>query len=195
MKLEPSYTKPKSELREIVGEVIQLLKEANETVAVAESLTAGGVMAALGSVAGASSVFRGGVVAYATEVKKNVLKVDTKLIEDKGVFDPDVAWQMAAGARAVTAIEDKATTWGIGTTGVAGPGPSDDHKPQGTVYIGISLAAEKRVPPETMDQAWAWGSFDFQGDRDTIRGDTVIVALVKLRELLQQRKSARLAKH
>ncbi|KAF4464149.1 competence damage-inducible [Fusarium albosuccineum] len=169
----PQYIKRSSEtLFEIAGDVIQLLKQAHETVSVAESLTGGGIMAALTSVPGASAVFRGGVVSYATGVKQNVLKVNGDLITEHGVIHGDVAQQMAEGARNITAL-DTATTWGISTTGVAGP-DKQDGKPVGTVFIGISSA----------DQTQALGPFHFPGDRDRIRQATVTEALAQLRELL-----------
>lgn len=72
---------------------------ANQTLAVAESLTAGGLMAAVTAVPGASAAFRGGVVAYATALKRRLLGVDGALIAREGVVHADVALQMAEGAR------------------------------------------------------------------------------------------------
>ena len=87
------------------------------TVAVAESLTGGGVTAAVVDVPGASRVLRGGVVAYATELKAALLGVDADLLARTGPVHPDVAAQMARGVRSRLDAD-----LGLATTGVAGPG-------------------------------------------------------------------------
>lgn len=102
------------------------------TLAVAESLTAGMVCACVAGVPGASAVLRGGVVAYATDVKAAVLGVDADLLAARGPVHPDVARQMAAGVRTLLAAD-----LGLATTGVAGPGPSDGHPP-GTVFVALA---------------------------------------------------------
>jgi len=172
---EFTYVERKTEsLFDVTSDVIRLLKQANETVGVAESLTAGGVMAALTSVPGASSVFRGGVVSYATPLKQRLLAVDADLIAREGVIHADVAAQMAAGARTITTFDDdQPTTWGVGTTGVAGPDPQDG-KPVGMVFIGVA----------SPDGTRAWGPFSFPGSRERVREATVLEALSRLREVL-----------
>ena len=102
------------------------------TLAVAESLTAGLVCARIAEVPGASAVLRGGVVAYATELKATLLGVDAALLATSGPVHPDVAAQMATGVRALLRADV-----GVSTTGVAGPGPSDAH-PAGTVYVAVA---------------------------------------------------------
>lgn len=156
---------------DIAADVIRLLRDANQTLAVAESLTAGGLMAAITSVPGASAAFRGGIVAYATPLKTQLLGVDAALIAREGVIDGDVAAQMAEGARKATALEAGPTTWGVGTTGVAGP-DLQDGKPAGTVYIGIAGPGGSR----------AYGPFGFPGGRERVREATVVEALGRLRE-------------
>lgn len=111
----PEYTQRSTEtLLDIATDVIRLLRLAGETVGVAESLTAGGVMVALTSVPGASAAFRGGVVSYATHLKQLLLGVDAGLIAREGVIHADVASQMAEGARRATTFDGVPTTWGIG---------------------------------------------------------------------------------
>jgi len=177
MSAEITYSKRNTEcLLDIATDVIQMLTRAGETLAVAESLTGGGVMAALTSVPGASAVFRGGVVSYATPVKQLVLNVDADLIAREGVIHGDVAAQMAEGARKVTTFDDKPTTWGIGTTGVAGP-TSQDGKPVGMVFIGI-------VSPHGSQ---GLGPFKFPGSRERIREATIVEALWQLRHTLRKR--------
>lgn len=168
------YTERSTEtLLDIAASVISQLRASGETVGVAESLTAGGVMAALTSVPGASAAFRGGVVSYATPLKQTLLGVDKGLIAREGVIHADVAIQMAEGARRATTFDGNPTTWGIGTTGVAGP-DSQDGKPVGTVFIGIASPQGSQ----------AWGPFQFPGSRERIREATVIEALSRLRNAL-----------
>ena len=143
-------------------------------------MTAGGVMAALTSVAGASAVFRGGVVSYATPLKQLLLNVDAELIAQHGVIHGEVAEQMATGARTITTFDSNLTTWGISTTGVAGPDPQDG-KPVGMVFIGISSS----------DGSKGLGPFHFPGARDQVREATVIEALAQLREALVTRSHQR----
>ncbi|MFJ6635358.1 CinA family protein [Streptomyces sp. NPDC091376] len=112
--------------------VLALLAERGETLAVAESLTGGLVAAELTSVPGASKSFRGSVTAYATALKRDLLGVDEALLAECGAVHPDVAAQMAAGARA-----RMAAGWGIATTGVAGPEPQDGQ-PVGTVFVAVA---------------------------------------------------------
>lgn len=101
------------------------------TVAVAESLTGGLVVAELVAVPGASQVVRGGVVAYATDLKASLLGVDRRLLEVRGAVDPDVAYAMAEGVRACMGADV-----GLATTGVAGPDPQDGQSP-GTVFVSV----------------------------------------------------------
>jgi nicotinamide-nucleotide amidase len=112
--------------------VHQALLERGETVAVAESLTGGALAAALVDVPGVSATFRGGVIAYATELKSELLGVDAALLAERGPVDPDVAVAMAAGVR-----DRLGATWGLATTGVAGPDPQDGHPP-GVVLVAIA---------------------------------------------------------
>jgi nicotinamide-nucleotide amidase len=120
-----------SQAVDLAGTAIELLISAGHTVAVAESLTGGLVAAALTSVPGSSAAMRGGIVAYATELKTELLGVPAELLARRGPVHPDVAAAMAAGVR-----QRLAATYGVATTGVAGPGPADGHA-QGTVYIAV----------------------------------------------------------
>ncbi|MEU9190905.1 CinA family protein [Streptomyces sp. NPDC048484] len=113
------------------AEVLRLLTVRGETLAVAESLTGGLVAAELAAVPGASQAFRGSVTAYATDLKRDVLGVDATLLDQRGAVDPQVATEMAAGARRVLGAD-----WGISTTGVAGP-ESQDGQPVGTVFVAV----------------------------------------------------------
>jgi nicotinamide-nucleotide amidase len=141
--------------------VIELLTARRQTVAVAESLTGGLVVAELISVPGASAVVRGGVVAYATPLKHSLLGVDAALLAEHGPVHAEVAAEMAEGVRETCAVDGIAADYGISTTGVAGPDSQDGKKP-GTVFLGISSGAASRGVPLALS-----------GTREEIRTATV----------------------
>jgi len=116
----------------LAAQVIAALAARGQTLAVAESLTGGLVAAALTSVPGSSAVFRGAIVAYATSLKTALLGVPAQLLAAYGPVHQDVAAAMATGAR--TRLE---ATYGLATTGVAGPG-SADGKSAGTVFVAVA---------------------------------------------------------
>lgn len=140
--------------------LVHHLTAAGQTVACAESLTAGLLAAAIADTPGASVVLRGGVVAYAADLKVALLGVDPQLVAEAGTVDPRVAVAMAEGVR-----ERLGATWGLSTTGVAGPGPAEG-KPEGTVHIAVS------GPAGTVTRA-----LRLHGGRAQIRRDTVAQAL------------------
>jgi nicotinamide-nucleotide amidase len=117
---------------EPVAALVDRLRESGQTVATAESLTAGLVAAVLTSVPGSSAVVRGGVVVYGTDLKTTLAGVDADLLAERGAVDEEVARQLAAGARARCAA-----TIGVGLTGVAGPDPQDGVAP-GTVWVAVA---------------------------------------------------------
>ncbi|MFZ0322534.1 MAG: CinA family protein [Actinomycetes bacterium] len=143
--------------------LVPRLAAAGLTVATAESLTGGLLATTVTEVAGASVVFRGGVVAYATELKTQLLGVDPDLLRQTGPVDPGVATQMAVGVR-----DRLGATFGVATTGVAGPDGQDGH-PVGEVYVAV--AGPHRVVVER---------HAFSGSRSQIRAATVAAALVAL---------------
>jgi nicotinamide-nucleotide amidase len=145
---------------ELARTAVGLLIERGETIASAESLTGGLVAAALTSVPGASAAFRGGIVAYATDLKAAVLGVPDDLLEQRGAVDPAVAEAMAEGARSRLG-----TTVGISTTGVAGPDPADG-KQVGTVFVAVA------GPGGAVSRELA-----LTGDRQAIRAASVESAL------------------
>ncbi|MCW8095983.1 CinA family protein [Streptomyces tauricus] len=157
------------------AEVLRLLTVRGETLAVAESLTGGLVAAELAAVPGASKAFRGSVTAYATDLKRDVLGVDATLLDQRGAVDPQVAAQMAAGARTVLGAD-----WGISTTGVAGPEPQDGQ-PVGTVFIAVD------GPPESTHERALGGKVSalrLNGSRTEIRMESVRSVLALLLERL-----------
>ena len=147
-----------------------LLRERGQTVATAESLTGGLVGAALSELPGSSTVFRGGVIVYATDLKASLAGVSEDLLAEVGPVSPGVAGALAAGVRSRLGAD-----WGIGITGVAGPDPQDD-KPVGTVHVGVAGTGEPVV-----------ASLALSGDRDDIRRKSVRAALTLLRDVLTER--------
>ena len=152
----------------MTADLVARLRELGQTVATAESLTAGMVAAELASVPGASAVLRGGLIVYATELKAQLAGVDRQLLAERGAVDPDVAAQLAEGAR-----DRCGATWGLGLTGVAGPDPQDGVAP-GTVYLAVAgpgATGVKRVR--------------LSGDRQDVRTGSVTAALEMLRDCLR----------
>lgn len=143
--------------------VVAGLRASGQTVAAAESLTGGLVCAALVDVPGASAVLRGAVVAYQPDVKVELLGVDAALVAEHGTVNAEVAEQLAVGVR-----ERLDATWGLGTTGVAGPGPAEGHS-AGTVHVAVAgpggvTSRELRI----------------HGDRDHVRRSAVRAVLADL---------------
>ncbi|MEZ0341456.1 CinA family protein [Mycobacterium sp. pV006] len=103
-----------------------------ETVATAESLTAGLLAATLAGVPGASAVLRGGLVTYTAETKATLAGVPTTVLDEEGPVAEPTARALAVGAR-----QRCGATWGVGLTGVAGPEPHGGH-PVGTVFVGVA---------------------------------------------------------
>jgi nicotinamide-nucleotide amidase len=116
----------------VAAEIHAALLARGETVATAESLTAGLVGAALTEISGSSATYRGGLIVYATELKASLAGVPVALLAERGPVDPDVAAAMASGAR-----DRLGADWGVALTGVAGPDRQDD-KPVGLVYLAVA---------------------------------------------------------
>ena len=134
-----------------------------ETVAAAESLTAGLFCATLATVPGASATLRGGVVVYATELKTALAGVPADLLAAHGPVSPQTAGALAGGVR-----DRCAADWGVGLTGVAGPDPVDGHDP-GRVYLGIAGARGTDVV-----------QLDLPGDRAAVRAGAAASAMEHL---------------
>jgi nicotinamide-nucleotide amidase len=124
------YGDDEDTLASVVG---GLLKAKNQTLAVAESCTGGGLGQMLTDIPGSSEYFMGGVISYANRVKIDLLGVNADDLAAEGAVSEIVARQMAAGVKAKLG-----TDWGVSITGVAGPGGGTETKPVGLVYIGIA---------------------------------------------------------
>ncbi|MCZ2813664.1 nicotinamide-nucleotide amidohydrolase family protein [Modestobacter sp. VKM Ac-2979] len=134
-----------------------------ETVAAAESLTAGLFCATLAAVPGASATLRGGAVVYATDLKTTLAGVAPELLAASGPVSEPTAAALAEGIRSRCAA-----TWGVGITGVAGPDPVDQHGP-GRVYLGLSDGLVTVVH-----------ELDLPGDRAAVRAGAVQEAMARL---------------
>ncbi|KRE31855.1 competence protein [Mycobacterium sp. Soil538] len=139
-----------------------------QTVATAESLTAGLVAATLAGVPGASAVLRGGLVTYTVDIKMELAGVAPELLADVGPVAEPTARALAVGAR-----QRCGATWGVGLTGVAGPEPHGGH-PVGTVYVGLAGPVYTEVVTLRLD-----------GTRWQIRLAATHAALSRLRTLVE----------
>jgi nicotinamide-nucleotide amidase len=155
-------------IRGITPVILDLLRDRQETIAVAESCTGGLLGAALTAVPGSSDVFQGGTITYTNQAKHEILGVAQSDLDQYGAVSEQVARAMAEGVR-----EKLHSTWALSTTGIAGPGGGTSEKPVGTVFVGMA-------GPD--------GSFakqlDLRGNRGIVRERTVGVAQDILRRRL-----------
>jgi nicotinamide-nucleotide amidase len=153
-------------LEEVVGD---LLKGNGYTLATAESCTGGLLAGRITDIPGSSEYFLEGAVSYSNEAKTRLLGVPKKMIEDHGAVSEEVAMAMASGIR-----ELAGATFGIGITGIAGPGGGTAEKPVGLVYIALADDAQRSAK-----------KFVFPGDRQFIRTLSVNAALDLLRRRIR----------
>ena len=143
----------------IASEVIARL--AGKTLVTAESLTGGGIGAALTAVPGASAVYKGGVVSYTDEIKRGVLGVPASYLTSFGAVSAPVAEAMALGA-----MELMQADVAVSVTGLAGPTADEFGNPVGTVFIGYCSKTTGFSR-----------EYHFSGDRESIRNQTIEAAL------------------
>ncbi len=153
---------------ELAGAVLRDLEERGRTLATAESLTGGGLGSLLTSVPGASRVYVGGVITYATRLKVELLQVPLEVVQGDGVVSAACARAMAAGVRTVLGADV-----GLATTGVAGP-DLQEGRPAGTVFVAVADAGGDAVR-----------ALRVPGDRVEVRAAATGAAL----ELLRHRMS------
>lgn len=145
----------------LAGVVGKILTKKKQTLAVAESCTGGLLSTRLTARSGASAYFRGGVVAYHGSVKEN-LGVPKKILKDHGEVSAPVAAELAKSVRS-----RMGASYGIGITGIAGPGGGSSRKPVGLVFIGLSL-------PDGKVKTW---KHLFWGERHQVRDKAAAKAL------------------
>lgn len=153
------------EVDTLATSVIETSLEQGVTLATAESLTGGLIGSALTAVPGSSGAYKGGIVSYTDEVKHAALGVSDKTLEKYGAVSRQTAEEMAAGARLRLGADIA-----VSVTGIAGPTGEEPGKPVGTVWMGVST--EKGTDARL---------FQFDGNRDDIRSETVEAALHALR--------------
>ena len=137
------------------------------TLATAESLTGGGIGAALTSVSGASAVYVGGIVSYVNRVKRDQLGVSEEILNTLGAVSQPVAQAMAQGAKAALGADVA-----VSVTGLAGPDGDEFGHPVGTVFIGYA------------DERTAFArEYHFDGDRAQVREQTICAALSLVLEM------------
>ena len=142
-------------------DVLEILRSRGLTLATAESLTGGGIGAALTSIPGASDVFKGGVICYMNQIKEEVLGVSREILDRYGAVSPWTAGAMATGVRRLLQADIA-----VSVTGLAGPGGDEFGHAVGTVYIGLDCPGKSLVTEN-----------HFLGTRDEIREQTVTQAL------------------
>ena len=146
-------------MMKLCSDVLEAL--AGKTLVTAESLTGGGIGAALTAVPGSSAVYKGGIISYTNWVKEHILGVSHETLERCGAVSLQTAEEMAIGARKLLSADVA-----VSVTGLAGPGGDEYGNPVGTVCIGFCNA---------------WESFavkcHFEGSREDVRNQTIRVAL------------------
>lgn len=140
-----------------------------QSVATAESLTAGLLAATLAGVPGASVVLRGGLITYIEETKISLAGVAPQLLDAVGPVAAPTARALAVGAR-----QRCAATWGVGLTGVAGPDAHGGHRP-GTVFLGLAGPVDTEVV-----------ELELSGSRWEIRVASVNAAIARLRAVVER---------
>lgn len=162
-------TDPTPSDSEVTAEAVgDRLRARDETLAVAESLTGGLICSRLTDLPGASDYFDRGVVAYSNTAKQVDLGVSRESLDSDGAVSESVAREMARGIR-----DTAETTWGVSTTGIAGPTGGTAEKPVGLVYIGVAYAGP-------------WGSETSftRVDRHVFDGDRLAVTQQSARQAL-----------
>lgn len=155
------------------------LNERAETLAVAESCTGGLLASTITDVPGSSEYFDRGVVSYSNRAKQELLGVSREALDAHGAVSEAVAREMARGVR-----DTAETTWGVSTTGIAGPGGGTEDKPVGTVYIGVAYAG----PWGTGSSTASAQRYTVDGDRETCKQTFVRRALSQLLDQFDQRE-------
>ncbi|MDR3069831.1 MAG: CinA family protein [Propionibacteriaceae bacterium] len=150
--------------------VISVFSRRGLTLVTAESLTGGLIGATLTSVPGASAVYWGGAITYATAMKTSALGVRIETIDESSVISSQTVTEMALGAQQNTGAD-----FALAVTGVAGPDPQDGHCP-GEVWVGLAC------PRDGIIGKVISRGFTFSGNRSQIRWQTVVEALDMLLE-------------
>ena len=155
-------------IEERVGDA---LRASDATVATAESCTGGLIGSLLTDVAGSSDYFDRTLATYSYDAKLDLVGVARETLDEHGAVSEPVARQMARGAR-----DTAGTTWGLSTTGIAGPTGGTDEKPVGTVYVGVAYLGDWG----TGDSFARVERYEFDGDRLQVKEQIARQALANL---------------
>jgi nicotinamide-nucleotide amidase len=159
--------------KQLLNKTSERLKILHATIATAESCTGGMLASLLTDIPGSSDYFDRGVITYSNQSKTDLLNVPTTTLKDHGAVSEQTARAMATGIRT-----HATTTYGVATTGIAGPGGGTPTKPVGLIYIAVAT-------PETV----VVRRFQFTGDRLSNKDSACTEALILLNELLPLRCS------
>jgi nicotinamide-nucleotide amidase len=160
-------TRDEDTLESVIGD---LLRAAGQTLTTAESCTGGLVAQRITAVPGSSDYFLGAAVTYSNELKTRLVGVPAEMIAAHGAVSEPVARAMAEGVR-----QELGSDWGIGITGVAGPGGGSEEKPVGTVHVAVAGPRDGEVEHRRLR---------LPGDRERIRRFSSQIVLEMLRRRL-----------
>ncbi|SKA05768.1 nicotinamide-nucleotide amidase [Oceanospirillum multiglobuliferum] len=146
-----------------------LLISRQQMVATAESCTGGGIATALTDLAGSSTWFDAGFVTYSNQAKQRMLAVPESVLIEHGAVSQPVVEAMVRGA-----IAHSQAQFAVAVSGVAGPSGGSADKPVGTVWIAWGDANTQQSQ-----------RFQFSGDRQQVRAQTILAALLALIEFIQ----------
>ena len=152
-------------------EVLERLR--GKTLVTAESLTGGGIGAALTAIPGSSAVYKGGVISYTNWVKEHILRVPEEILDRYGAVSQWTAGYMASGVRSLLQADAA-----VSVTGLAGPGGDEFGNPVGTVFIGYEDGSNAKVI-----------ACHFTGSREEIRQKTIEAALKLILEENPEQKN------
>jgi nicotinamide-nucleotide amidase len=158
-----------ADLRVLAESVAQLLQQRGQMLITAESCTGGWIAKTMTDIAGCSAWFEGGVVAYSYEAKEALLGVNPHTLERTGAVSQETVVEMVSGA-----LARYGATVAVAVTGIAGPTGATPGKPVGTIWIGW-----KRRGGYARAQ-----TYHFDGDRETVRRQTVAAALHGIQKIL-----------
>jgi nicotinamide-nucleotide amidase len=157
---------------QLAKKIISSLKRSGKTLACAESITGGGLAAAITEIPGSSAAFRGGIVTYADDTKTSLLTVDRRVIRTKTAVSEEVAVAMAEEV-----LRKFRSDYAISTTGVAGPGKAYGQR-AGTVWIAIAVKKGSRLSTHSI-------ALQLSGDRKEVRHATIESALAAFTRILR----------
>jgi len=158
----------KNTTKQNIIEVINTLKEKNQTISFAESCTGGRIASAFTAISGASSVLNGSCVTYSNEIKSQWLGIDEQIFLEYGAVSSKCVEAMLKGIVKMAKAEH-----GIAVSGIAGPTGGTDEKPVGTVYLGVNINGNITVEHHL-----------FQGDRESIQTQATEVAIALFKKNL-----------